>query len=91
MLLLADLVISAIRLAEAEVHAFRRGIVRVAVAFLMFLAALVFLLIALGMALAGFFLLLLPAVGPVWAAFIVAAATLIVAGILAVIGRKYAK
>lgn len=91
MLFLADLVISAIRLAEAEVRAFKQGVYRMLVALVILLAALASLLTALGMAVLGSYLLLLPAVGAVWSAFIVSVIALIGAAILALIGRQYAR
>ena len=91
MLYLADLVISVIRLAEAEVKAFRRGVFHVMVAFVVLFAALVCLLSGFGMAVAGLFLLLKPGVGAIWAAFIVSAIALVCAAILALIGRYYAR
>lgn len=91
MLYLADLVISAIRLAEAEVKAFRRGLFRVLLAFVALLAALICLLAGFGMAVLGLFLLLRPAVGSIGAAFIVSAIAVVCAAILALIGRHYTR
>ena len=91
MLFIADLVITAIRFAEAEAKAFRRGVFRVMVAFVVLLAAVVCLVTGFGMAVAGLFLLLQPGLGAIGAAFIVSVIAVICAAILALIGSHYAR
>ncbi len=91
MLFIADLVISAIRFAEAEVKAFRRGMFRVILAVIILLVAGICFLTAFGMAVAGLYLLLLPGVGSIGAAFIVSIIAAIVAAILALIAWHYVR
>lgn len=91
MLFLADLVVSAVRLAEAEVRAFRRGLLRLLIGIGVLLAAMFIALIGIGFIWAFFFLLLLPPLTAKWSALVVGGAALVIAGVTALIGRQIAK
>ncbi len=90
MLRLIELIIHAANLVEAEARAFRRGVIRILIA-CVFLAAGVALLFSAFVAfIAGVYLALAPATGPVAATFIAGGIALLVSILLLVVARLWA-
>lgn len=87
MLRLVELFIQAANLVEAEGRAFKRGVMRVLVACVFLAAGLALLFSAFAAFIAGIYLVLTPATGPIGAMFIAGAIALLLAVVLLLIAR----